>query len=48
MFWVKVYDIIGNIKEERFVLYYDLSKLVFLLVELYKNVGEDIMNLISR
>lgn len=48
MIWVKVYDIFGNIKEERFVLYYDLSKLLVVLIELRKNVGEDKMDFISR
>lgn len=45
--WVKAYDILGNTKEERFVLHYDSSKPAVSLTKLRKNVGEDKMNFTS-
>lgn len=46
--WVKAYDILGNTKEERFVLHYDSSKPYVSSEELQKNVEEDKMNFTSR
>ncbi|XP_065929746.1 uncharacterized protein [Magallana gigas] len=45
--WVKAYDILGNTKEERFVLHYDSSKPAVSSAELRKNVGDDKMNFTS-
>ncbi|XP_052682288.1 uncharacterized protein LOC128162907 [Crassostrea angulata] len=45
--WVKAYDILGNTKEERFILHYDSSRPAVSTVELRKNVGEDKMNFTS-
>ena len=46
--WVKAYDILGNTKEERFVLHYDSSKPAVSSAELRENVGDDKMNFTSR
>lgn len=45
--WVKAYDILGNTKEERFILHYDSSKPTVLSEELKKNVGKDDMDFTS-
>uniref|UniRef100_A0A8W8M842 EGF-like domain-containing protein n=1 Tax=Magallana gigas TaxID=29159 RepID=A0A8W8M842_MAGGI len=45
--WVKAYDILGNTKEERFVLHYDSSKPAVSSTKLRKNVGEDKMDFTS-
>nr|XP_034310672.1 uncharacterized protein LOC105333550 [Crassostrea gigas] len=45
--WVKAYDILGNTKEERFVLHYDSSRPDVSSEELQKNVEEDEMNFTS-
>lgn len=45
--WVKAYDILGNTKEERFVLHYDSSKPTVSSEELKKNVGKDDMDFTS-
>nr|XP_034310664.1 uncharacterized protein LOC117684080 isoform X3 [Crassostrea gigas] len=45
--WVKAYDILGNTREERFVLHYDSSSPAVSSQELRKNVGEDKMNFTS-
>uniref|UniRef100_A0A8W8MD80 Receptor protein-tyrosine kinase n=1 Tax=Magallana gigas TaxID=29159 RepID=A0A8W8MD80_MAGGI len=45
--WVKAYDILGNTREERFILHYDSTRPAVSSEELRKNVGEDKMNFTS-